>query len=241
MLYKTQAIVLHTTDYSDTSLIVKLYTQAHGVQRFLVKGAKRKGASVKSNLFQPLYLLDVVAYKNERNQLQALREVKVSTLLASITSSPQKIAIVFFMNEIMYKCFQEEESNPDLFSFLHESILLLENTEEHFVNLHLIFMLRLSRFLGFYPKGNYSTLNQWFDMQEGLFMGAPPLHAKYLSEESSTLFNQLLLSSYYDMERLVLSRQERKKLLTILIEYYELHLPQIGKIKSQTILQDIFD
>ena len=241
MIYKTQGIVFRATDYSDSSLIVKIYTEVYGIQSFIVKGAKRKGASVKSNLFQPLTLLELTAYKNEKKQLQTLKEIRVATPLISIYSSPVKMSLLFFINEVVYKCIHEEEGNPNLFLFLQESIQLLENTEENYINFHLIFLMRLSRFLGFYPKGNFSDANCLFDMQEGLFLNTPPSHTRYLTIERSLLLNKLLLSNYYDMGNLVVSAIERRKLLEVLVEYYEIHLSHIGKLNSHKILQQIFE
>ena len=73
MIYKTRGIVLRTVDYSDTSLIAKIYTEQFGIQSYLIKGAHRKNASIKANLFQPLALLELVVYKKEKKQLQVLK------------------------------------------------------------------------------------------------------------------------------------------------------------------------
>ena len=70
MIHKTRGIVLRTVDYSDTSLIAKIYTEQFGIQSYLIKGAKRKRASIKANLFQPLALLELEVYKKEKQQLQ---------------------------------------------------------------------------------------------------------------------------------------------------------------------------
>ncbi|MBI3500454.1 MAG: DNA repair protein RecO [Bacteroidetes bacterium] len=239
MLYKTRGIVLRTTNFSDTSIIAKIYTEQFGIQSYLIKGAKRKKASVKANLFQPLSLLDLVVYKKEKKQLQTLKEAKPEIHFVSIPHDFSKTSILFFLDEVLVKCLHEEEHNPELFSFLHETIQTLDSSEKHFSHLHLIFLVRFSRFLGFYPQGKFSETNSLFDLREGKFTNAEPLHHDFLSKENSKLLSKLILSNYYSMEKLTLSARERKTLLDILLRYYELHLSQFGKIVSHKVLEQI--
>jgi len=240
MLHKTRGIVLRTVNFSNTSIITTIYTEEFGVQSYLIKGAKRKSASIKANLFQPLSLLDLVVYKKEKKKLQIIKEAGIETHFVSIPSDPSKTSILFFLNEILLKCLQEEENNPELFSFLHESMQTLEAAEKNISNFYLIFLIRLSRFLGFYPQGKYSETNLFFDLQEGVFVNTEPLHPDYLMQEDSKTFNSLMISTYYSMDTLVLSGKERKNILDILLRYYHLHLSNMGSITSHKVLEQVF-
>lgn len=240
MLHKTRGIVLRTVNYSDTSIITKIYTEEFGVQSYLIKGAKRKNASIKANLFQPLSLLELVVYKKEQKKLQLLKEAGVEIHFKSIPNDPAKTSILFFINEILLKCLQEEENNPELFSFLHESMQTLESAEKNISNFYLIFLVRLSRFLGFYPQGKSSETNLFFDLQEGGFTQTEPLHPDFLERENSGLLGKLLLSNYYSMDTLIFSGKERKKLLDILLRFYHLHLSNMGSIASHKVLEQVF-
>ncbi|MFI5164405.1 MAG: DNA repair protein RecO [Bacteroidia bacterium] len=238
MIYKTRGIVLRTVDYSDTSIIAKIYTEQFGIQSYLIKGARRKNASIKANLFQPLSLLELVVYKKEKKQLQVLKEVSAEIHFASIPHEPAKTSILFFLNEILLKCLQEEENNPELFSFLHESIQTLDASEKNFSNLHLIFLIRFSRFLGFFPQGNFSESNSVFDLREGKFTSKEPMHPDFLTKENSQLISKLIFSNYYS--DLTLSGKERKLILDILLRFYHLHLSNMGTVASHKILEQIF-
>lgn len=240
MIYKTRGIVLRTVDYSNTSIITKVYTELFGIQNYLIKGAKRKNASVKSNLFQPLSLLYLVVYKKERKQLQTLKEARPEIHFTSIPHKPAKTSILFFINEVLLKCLNEEESNPELFSFLNETIQTLDAEEKNFNNLHLIFTIRFSRFLGFYPQGNFSEATSIFDLREGKFISSEPLHPDYLTKENSKLLNTIILSNYYSMENLIISGKERKNILVTLLRYFELHLSHMSSIASHKVLEQIF-
>ena len=240
MLHKTRGIVLRTANYADTSIITKIYTERFGIQSYLIKGAKRKKASIKANLFQPFSLLELVAYKKEKKQLQTLKEARPEIYFYSIPHEPAKTSILFFLNEVVLKCLQEEENNPELFSFLHESIQTLDAEENSFINLHLIFLVRLSRFLGFYPQGGFSDTNSLFDLRDGKFTNKKPLHPDYLTAENSRLLNKIILCNYYTMKNMVLSGKERKNLLDIILRFYELHLSGMNSISSRKVLEQVF-
>ena len=240
MLHKTKGIVLRTVDYSDTSIITKIYTEQFGIQSYLIKGAKRKKASVKANLFQPFSLLELVVYKKEKKHLQTLKEARPEIYFASIPHEPAKTSILFFLNEVVLKFLQEEENNPELFSFLHETIQTLDVEEKNFINLHLIFLVRLSRFLGFYPQGRFSELTSVFDLREGKFISGEPLHPDFIIKENSKLLSRVLSSNYYSMDNLLLSGKERKNLLDIILRFYELHLSHMGSISSRKVLEQVF-
>ena len=240
MIYKTRGIVLRTINYSDTSIITKIYTEQFGVQSYLIKGAKRKKASVKANLFQPLSLLHLVVYKKEKKNLQVLKEAAPEIHLTSISQDPSKTSILFFLNEILDKCLREEENNPDLFSFLHETVQTLENAERDFAGFHLVFLIRFSRFLGFFPQGNFSDANYLFDLREGKFVSTEPMHPDFLLADSSKLLSGLIFSNYYTMDKLNLSGKERKDLLDTLLHFYHLHLSGMGSITSHKILEQVF-
>jgi len=239
MIYKTRGIVLRTINYSDTSIISKIYTEQSGIQSYLIKGARRKKAGIKANLFQPLSLLELVVYRKEKKQLQNLKEARPEIHFTSIPYDSSKTSILFFLNELLLKCLHEEENNSELFSFLHESVQTLDSAENNFSNFHLIFMMRFSRFLGFFPQGNFSDATPVFDLREGKFIIRDPLHPDFLTKESGKLISKLILSNYYSMEKLILSGQERKMLLEILLRFYQLHLSHAGNISSHKVLEQI--
>ena len=240
MIYKTRGIVLRTVNYSDTSIIAKIYTEQFGLQSYLIKGAKRKKASIRANLFQPLSLLDLVTYKKENKHLQVLKEAGPEIHFTSIPGEPAKMSILFFLDEVLVKCLHEEENNPELFSFLHETIQTLDTTEEHFNNLHLIFLVRFSRYLGFFPHGTFSEKNPVFDLREGKFISKEPVHHDFLTDKNSLLMSKLIASTYYSMDKLTLSGKERKNLLDVLLRFYELHLSHMGRITSHKVLEQLF-
>ena len=59
----TEGIVLQKTDYSETSLILKVLTKDKGLQSFIFQGAKRKNKN--GQLVSPLSILSISFFLNK--------------------------------------------------------------------------------------------------------------------------------------------------------------------------------
>ena len=99
----TSGIVIHTTKYSDTSLIVKIFTEAQGTQSFIIKGAFGKKSRTKAALFSPMALVNITYNDHAGDKLKFLKEASRTDSAASITFDPSKSAILLFYNELIYK------------------------------------------------------------------------------------------------------------------------------------------
>ena len=153
MLQKTKGIVLSHIRYRETSIIVRIYTEALGMQSYIVNGVRSSGnaraGGSRMGLYQPLTLLDLVVYYQEKSNLQRVKEIRCSEPFMHLPMDFQKTGIALFLTEMLSKSLKGEESNPALFQFLHSSIRVLDTQEEGAQNFHLQFLLKLSRYLGF--------------------------------------------------------------------------------------------
>ena len=152
MTIRTSAIVLNQLRYSDSSLIVDLYTDSMGRQTVFVKGAFSKKSRTRSALFQPLHLLETDLYHRANRQMQRISNVQVIYPFQTIHYNPVKGCIALFIAEILYKTLKEEEPNREMFNFLFHSIQTLDLNENGTANFHLAFLVHFSRYLGFYLK-----------------------------------------------------------------------------------------
>ena len=195
MLYKTRGIVFQTVNYSDNSFIAKVYTELFGLQSYMVNNPRGKKSSTKINVFQPMNLVELVVYRKEKKQLHRIKEIKIELPYNTIPFDVSKSSITFFLNEILCKCIREEESNLELFQFIHGSMIRLDNAKSKFVCFHLYFLIQLAAHLGFAPSGNFSADTPFFDLHEGIFKNESAENC--LGEKASeTIFNLLITSSY---------------------------------------------
>lgn len=237
MIVKINAIVLRCIKFQDTSLIIKCYTEL-GLKSYLLKGVLgSKKSRLKIAYFQPLNLLELIASHNDKGVLNSVREVKIAYAYNSISTDVVKQSIILFLAEVLNASLQEEEADRSLFNFLETSFQFLDNHSE-IVNFHLVFLLKLTKYLGFYPQIKNSDY-PYFNLQEGLF------ETKYLlttiQGEHKILFKNLLDTNFENMQTLKLNKLQRQQLLGILINYFELHLSGFKKLNALPVLHSVFN
>jgi len=241
MLHKTKGIVLQTINYSETSLIVKMYTRSFGLQSYMIKGTRSKKSKHKANLFQPLALVEMVVSNVNKNSLQQVSELNIAHPYSHLPYNIIKSAIALFLNEVLYKALHEGNPDEDMFDFIENSLLILDLKQENCSNFHICFMVQLSRYLGFYPQGNYSKEFSVFDLREGCFVNKIPLHSFYLGNRFSSLLSDVITSNYESIYKLALENNERKHLLNAIILFYQLHIETFKELKSQEILHQVIE
>jgi len=239
MLHHTRGIAIHAIKFSETSSVVKIYTELFGLQTYIVKGTRKQNAKIKPGLFQPLTLLDLVVYHKEKSSLQNLKEANFSHPYHSIPFDIRKSSIVLFINELVYKTIHEEEPHPELFSFLFNTCLLLDAADDNISLFHLVFSLQLTRYFGCMPQLNYSGKTPYFNLREGIFQSGTPDHRDFLDPSMSRLFFQLLQTPEGSGSSIRLPGKTRDTLLEMILLYYRLHVPGFREMQSHHILHTV--
>lgn len=242
MLQKTLGIVLHTLKYKDNSLIADIYTEVAGRASFIVSVPRSRKSAVKSVLFQPLAMVELEADFRPNATIYKVKEAKSFYPFSSLPYDPYKSAIALFLSEFLYRAVREEGENRPLFAYLQHSIIWLDECREGFANFHLVFLMRLSRFLGLYPNLEDYHEGDYFDMLNACFTSQrPQLHSSYISPVEAARLNRLMRMNYDTMHLFGMNRVERARCLVILNEYYRLHLPDFPELKSLEVLKELFD
>lgn len=242
MLQKTRGIVLHALKYKDTSFIVDIYTELSGRMSFLVPVPRTRKAAVKPSLFQPLALVEIEADIRPNSTLQRIKEAKLFQPFTTLPFHPVKSSIALFLAEFLYRAVREESENAPLFGYLLHSILWLDTCERGVANFHLVFLMRLSRFLGLYPNLDNYVSGSYFDLLNAAFTPLRPLHhSHYLAPEEAARLSTLMRMNYDTMHLFRMTRVERTRCLALLDEYYRLHLPTFPELRSLEVLKELFD
>jgi DNA repair protein RecO (recombination protein O) len=221
-------------------MVVTLYTEVLGRQSFLVQGVYRKKSKFPPTLFQPLTLLEIEQSVSPKRELQRIKEAILLYPYHSIPFDHSKVAIALFLSEILFKTLREEEPNPALFEFVENALHFFDTIEVGVADFHLWFIVNFTRFLGFYPVNNYSSVNCVFDQVNGRFYASPlktPAQDELLY---AYWLNKLLELSADNLGSLALNHDIRNVILTRFTEYYHTHLGHLGPIKSLPVLQGVF-
>lgn len=239
MQVTTKAIVFSSLKYGDTSLIVKAYTETDGLKSYLLKGvlASKRG-KLKAAYFLPLMQLEIVANHKNKGTLESIREAKVAHPYTSLHTDIIKNSLVLFLAEMLGNSIQEHEQDIALFNYLEYSLLWLD---EHGVypNYHLLFLLNLTKYLGFYPDTSFTNW-PYFDLQEGSFSQTPSLNP-IIQGENLTAFNLLLGINFDALPTIKIRKAQRRELLKTVILYFQLHLHGFRKPKSLEVLNAVFE
>ena len=222
--------------------MVTIFTELFGIQTYMVNGVRTsKKSSSKANHFQPTAILDLVVYHSENKSMQRIKEFSWAVLYDTLLSDVVKNSIASFMAELIQKCLKQPEPNPDLYNFCEESFLQVDKADKIVsANFALFFSLHLTHFFGFRMTDNFSSDNNVLDLQEGSFTVNQPTHPNFIDGKYAELTAQLLKVMHpEELEEFKLNRDLRRILLLRYLEYYALHIPDFGQMKTLMVLHEV--
>lgn len=182
-----------------------------------MRSASAKG---KMALYQPLTLLDLVAYHKEHANIMRLKEVKCLYHYQTIPTDIKKSTIVLFLAELVNKTVKDESHAHELFDFLAGSLITLDEMKSGFENFHLVFLVRLSRLLGF-----------------GAFSATDITGGRLADETTLSLISKLVNCDY--QQHLELSIVQRREILDLLLRFYKTHMDSLDEFKSVQVLKEV--
>ncbi len=238
MLVKTEAIVLGSVKYGDNSVILRTYSEEYGLISFIAGGIHSKKGAIRPAMIQVLSVLQIVFYDKAKGELKRIKEVSVPHPLQEVFYDPIKSGLAMLFAEILQHVIHEEEPNPGLYRFLRNTVYELDNLQEAMGSYHLVFLYKLTTFLGFQPEAPQAKA-RFFDLINGVFEGDEPMHAQFLHGTSFAQWVALHEISENPGVASKFSLEERRQVLSNLILYYRLHVKDFGKLKSLEVLSEV--
>ncbi len=220
MLHKTRGVVFRFTRYGETSIIVTIFTEAFGLQTYMVNGVRSKTSKNKIALYQPLTLLDLVVYHKEHASILRIKELKCLYSYQTIGTDMHKSAIALFLTEVLNKTVKEESHAGELCQFLIDSFTTLDQLKAGVENFHLRFLILLSRHLGFGPQRAEEILG-----------------GRLLSGPEEKILQEMIDADY--RVPFALTNTQRRNILDTLLHFYAVHLETMGEIKSVQVLREV--
>lgn len=206
------------TKYSDTSVILSIFTEVFGIQSYMVNGV-RSARQNKMALFQPLTLLDMVVYHHENKTLQRIKEVKCLHQYQSVSADLRKSTVMMFLHEVLVKSLKENSDAPELYRQIAADLIMLDTGAVVLENFPILFLLRLGKTLGF-----------------GISDADDLIAGRYFPDAFRSLINAIMEVEY--TEAFPISRQDRTELLNLLLEVYQQHLGT-SEYRSLPVLREI--
>ncbi len=239
-IIKTKGIVFKSIKYRETSLIVDIYTREKGLLSFIVNGVRKAKSRMGASLFQHSSLVDMVAYHKQGGGLSRIKEIKSAFPYTSIPYAIEKSSIALFMLELSRNSIIEEEENYPLYDFLESQFILLDQHTEKVSNLHIKFMLELTKHIGFYPDASGASDSTRMDLEGGRFVAEHFMGSYVLDVTESRYIRSLIDTPSEHVHTLSIPKISRKKIIEGMIKYYRLHIESFKPLKSYEVLQQLF-
>lgn len=240
MEVKTKAIVLRTVKYGESRIIVDLLTREAGRVSMVCQLTKSGKGKIKKQLLLPMTMLDVAFDYRKNISLQHFQDLRIGQVYRSLLFDPYKLSITLFLAEFLIYATRDETDNRQLYDFIETSLLWLDNADGGFANFHLVFMLRISLFIGFYPNLDDYHEGCWFDLREGCFTPLRPTHNDCLKPDEAARMRTIMRMSLDNMHLFRMSRVERNRCAEIILYYYRLHQSDFPELRSLDVLRELF-
>ena len=155
------AYVLHAYDWSESSLILDLFTREEGRQVVAAKGAKRPYSQLRSVLmpFQQVQVqLSRLRVQASEDEVRTLRSAEWGS--GSAILPPQRLLSAYYLNELLMKFLPRGDAHPPLFDQYHGALAQLAVADAQGVPAALrSFELLLLRQMGLLPDLAQETLS----------------------------------------------------------------------------------
>ena len=215
MKQSAELIVLSTTKVGESQLVVHTLSKEFGRKGFIVRPGKKTSAA----LFMPLSILEADIVENPKSQLWSLKDVSALDALGGIRANIHKNTISLFLAEVLFRTVREGAYEDGLYEWCVRSILTLDALEGDFSNFHVLWLLDFAAALGFRPT----------------FQDMLPF-----AGDDAALFKQLLTSEFTEAMLIPMTGSKRTDLCESIIRYLEFHTDQPIRVKSLSVLRELY-
>ena len=225
MIVKTPGIVISYVRFKETSIIARIFTRELGLQSYVVNGVRSHKNSGKMALYQPMTLLDLVVYKNDRKAIQRISECRCEYPYQNIPYDMKKSAVLMFSAELLGKTVTEENlEDAEKYDFVRQFLIRLDESTEGAEHYPVYFGLHLSRFVG-------------FEIETGRQLIAETVFLNSTRMQSMAEYFDVLLQQEVPRDTTI---ELRREALSCLLEYYDTHLDGFRHMKSVQVLKQLF-
>ena len=247
-IIRTEAVVLRTMPFRETSQIVTLFTREKGKITVLAKGARKLKSQFGATLQTMAHIQAIFYYKPTRS-LQTLSETAHLTVLNRITSDLDKISAGMRMIEMVNALMQDEEQNPQVLNLLTESLIGLDEADVNMANLWPYFQLRLAGCLGFLPAIDRDDVHALPEKGGLLMLDTGGMDAGKNASSSTVAASRTTLRAFAilarakqtDIMRLTLKPEIMHEVSELIERYLKYHIEEALPTRSDRVIGQLSD
>ena len=148
MIVSTDAIVLRSMKYGETSKIVTLYSKKFGKIKVIAKGARSAKSRFGASL-EPMMHSSIILYKKEQRDLHVLSKSELSKPFFKFGGNGDRLAVGLALVELVNLVMHDEEENLPMFALLVEALGAVDRASQNLLNIFFSFELRLLEIFGY--------------------------------------------------------------------------------------------
>ena len=227
MIINTNAIVLKTFSYGETSLISRCFTENKGKISFIIKGAKSK-KNLIAPYFQPLSYINIIFNENEKRELQIVSKVSFVKIWTKIPLSLKKVTLAQSVLEISDFTLEKNDPYSDLFKILIKTFLFFENEyfDENIIFWH--YECKVLSEMGFLID---------FEDEQEFIQGDIRLKK---TDSSFSVLQNLVKGNISEINLCNISKKEKKDISKFLYQKLCYYFEGFERLKSFQVIKDIF-
>lgn len=244
-IIRTEAVVLRSLDYGETSQIVTLLTHEKGKLGVMAKGARRTKSTFGATL-QPMAYTQVVFYYKPTRELQILSESSHVESFHRLRRNLQSITVGLRIVELIDALVEEEAPQPQVLGLTVRALRRLNRTDERAANLWPYVQLRVAKLLGIAPAIERASVEAVDD--EGLLSkadggvypaGATPEAPRTASRAALRAYAVFAKADLDTVMRMELTPEVRREVENLVRDFLRYHVEEAYPHRSQEVIAQL--
>jgi len=149
MILQTEAIVLKTFDFRETSRIAHFYTRDHGKVSGVMKGIRKEPKKFGSSV-ERFSVNDIVYYQYRRSDLHLISQCDLKNFFFPIRQELPKSLAAYYILELVSVMLPPEEKNVSVYDLMLDFLNTLEQSADIHTLVH-FFQIKILLYSGFKP------------------------------------------------------------------------------------------
>ncbi len=237
--HSTEAVVLRTIDYSDSSLIVRLFTDVYGKVTVMARGARRPKHALHGVLHTPNHITVDYRYKEGRD-IQTLVSAELAGIYTALATDMGRSAAALLAIEMLDRAVQMADPHPTLFRLITACLGQLDIATGELTTVVHFYQLHLARQLGFAPQlDDCSRCGRQLraavlDTTTGdlICTSCHPQGATTLGAAAVDYLRNLVGTHITGLAELPASAQTKREVDKFLLKYLFIHVDGMDKLRS---------
>ena len=228
-IVKTEAFVLKSIRYGETSRIVTLFTKDFGKISAIVKGV-RNNKSRLCGTMETMNYINIILYYKDNRELHLISNAEYKNSFKNILTDFDRLQCGYKIIDLINKSVTQNESSGTIFDLLIKIYSGLNNSTRNFYIYVLYFQIELVKILGLSPdfSGLLDAKETFYDDNEFYLNEASLKNLKLISE------NEIKDLEYLDIRKISLER-----LINSYEKYLSLHTHGLRSYKSTKVFQEL--